>query len=326
VCTLKGPEDLEEPHPVSQGSPDAWISEIRDYLKDNFLSEDQASAERIVRLAKRCMVVEGDLYRRGANGILMRCITQEEGCDLLAEIHGGECGSHSSSRTLVGKAFRHGFYWPTALQDAAELVRSCKACQFHTKPIHTLAQALQMIPPSWPFAVWGLDILGSFPRAVGGYRYLYVAIDKFTKWPEATPVVNITKASATTFLKSIVCRFGVPNRIITDNGTQFTIQYFQEYCEDIGIQLCFASVAHPRSNGQVERANAEILRGLKIRTYSDLEKHGTKWVDQLPSVLWGNRTTPSQATGETPFFLVYGAEACLPPEITMGSLRVQAFD
>jgi hypothetical protein len=92
-----------------------------------------------------------------------------------------------------------------------------------------------MIPPSWPFAIWGLDILEPFPRAVGGYRYLYVAIDKFTKWPEATPVVNITKASATTFLKSIVCRFGVPNRIITNNGIQFTSQYFQEYCEDVDI-------------------------------------------------------------------------------------------
>jgi hypothetical protein len=326
MCTFEGSEDLEEPHPNSQGGPDAWISEIRDYLKDNIHPQDHVFAERIVRLAKRYIVVEGDLYRHGANGILMRCITQEEGCDLLAEIHGGECGSHSSSRTLVGKAFRHGFYWPTALQDAAELVKSCKACQFHAKQIHTTPQALQMIPPSWPFAVWGLDILGPFPRTVDGYRYLYVAIDKFTKWPEATPVVNITKASAIAFLKSIVCRFGVPNPIITDNGTQFKSRHFQEYCEDIGIQLCFASMAHPRSSGQVERANAEILRGLKIRTYNDLEKHDAKWVDQLPSILWGNRTTPSRATGETPFFLVYGAEACLPPEITMGSLRVQAFD
>jgi hypothetical protein len=181
VCTLEGPEDLEEPHPISQEGPDAWIFEIRDYLKDNFLPEDQASAERIVRLAKQYTVVEGDLYRRGANSIIMRCITWEEGCDLLAEIHGGDCGSHSSSRTLVGKAFRHNFYWPTALQDAAELVRSCKACQFHAKQIHTPAQALQMIPPSWAFAVWGLDILGPFPRAIGRYRHLYVAIDKFTK-------------------------------------------------------------------------------------------------------------------------------------------------
>ena len=81
----------------------------------DFLPEDQASAERIMQLAKLYTVVEGDLYRHGANGILMRCITQEEGHDLLTEIHGGECGSHSSSRTLVGKAFRHGFYRPTAL-------------------------------------------------------------------------------------------------------------------------------------------------------------------------------------------------------------------
>jgi hypothetical protein len=142
MCTLDGPEDLGEPHPVSQEGPDAWISKVRDYLKDNFLPEDQASAERIVLLTNRYTVVKGDLYRRGANGILMRCVTREEGCDLLVEIHGGECGSHSSSRTLVGKAFRHGFYWPTALQNAAELVRSCKACQFHARQIHAPAQAL----------------------------------------------------------------------------------------------------------------------------------------------------------------------------------------
>jgi hypothetical protein len=118
---------------VSQSGLDAWISEIRDYLKENVLPEDHVAAERIVRLAKRYMVVEGNLYRRGANGILMRCITQEEGREVLTEIHGEECGSHSASHTLVGKAFRHGFYWPTTLQDAAEMVKSCEACQFHAK-------------------------------------------------------------------------------------------------------------------------------------------------------------------------------------------------
>jgi hypothetical protein len=183
-----------------------------------------------------------------------------------------------------------------------------------------------MIPPSWQFAVWGADILGPFPRAVGRYRYLFVTIDKFTKWLEATPVVSIIQGAAVAFLKSIVCRFGVPSRIIIDNGTQFTSRIFQEYCEGIGTQLCFASVAHPRSNGQVERTNAEILRGLKTRTYDCLKKHGANWVSELPSVLWGNRTTPNRATGETPFFLVYGAKAYLPLEIIMGSPRVQAFD
>jgi hypothetical protein len=94
------------------------------------------------------------------------------------------------------------------------------------KQIHTPAQALQMIPPFWPFAVWGVDILGPFPRAVGGYRFLFVAIDKFTKWPEATPVVSITQGATVAFLKSIVYRFGVPSRIITNNGTQFRSRLF----------------------------------------------------------------------------------------------------
>jgi hypothetical protein len=171
-----------------------------------------------------------------------------------------------------------------------------------------------------------VDILGSFPRAVDGYRFLFVAIDKFTKWPEATPVVNITQGVVVAFLKSIVYRFGVPNYIIMDNETQFTSRIFQEYCEGIDTQLCFVSVAHPRSNGQAERANAEILRGLKTHTYDCLKKHGANWVNELPSVLWGNRTTPSRATGDTPFFLVYGVEACLPPEILMDSPWVQSFD
>jgi transposase InsO family protein len=117
-------------------------------------------------------------------------------------------------------------------------------------------------------------------------------------------VVNITQGAVVVFLRSIVCRFGVPSRIITDNGTQFTSRLFQEYCEGIGTQLCFASVAHPRSNDQAERANTKILRGLKTHTYGCLKKQGANWVNELPSVLWGNQTTPSRATGETPFFLV----------------------
>jgi hypothetical protein len=91
---------------------------------------------------------------------------------------------------------------------------------------HTPVQALQMIPPSWPFAVWGVDILGPFPKAVGGYRFIFVAIDKFTKWLEATPVVNITQGVVVAFLRSIVRRFGFPSHIITDNGTQFTSRLF----------------------------------------------------------------------------------------------------
>jgi hypothetical protein len=91
--------------PKAKVGPEIWIKEIWTYLKNNILLDDSASANQIDRLAKRYTLVERDLYRRGANGILMRCITREDGCELLVEVHGGECGNHVSSRTLVSKAF-----------------------------------------------------------------------------------------------------------------------------------------------------------------------------------------------------------------------------
>ena len=86
------------------------MDDIYDYLKEKFLPEDDATTERIARQSKRYAMVDGDLYRRGIDGVFLRCISREEGGKLLAHIHEGECGSHSSSRTLVGKAFRQGFY------------------------------------------------------------------------------------------------------------------------------------------------------------------------------------------------------------------------
>ena len=94
----------------------------------------------------------------------------------------------------------------------------------------------------------------------------------------------------------------------------------------MGTKVCYASVAHSRSNGQVERANAEVLRGLKTKTFDRFKAGGTGWIDQVPTVLWSLRTTPCRATGETPFSLVYGAEAVLPTELKYGSPRVRAYD
>ena len=99
-----------------------------------------------------------------------------------------------------------------------------------------------------------------------------------------------------------------------------------QYTQDLDSKVCFASVAHPRSNGQAERANAEVLRGLRTKTFDRLHKSGRRWIDELPAVLWSIRTTPNRATGQTPFALVYGAEAVHPMELIYGSPRVLAYD
>ena len=83
-------------------------------------------------------------------------------------------------------------------------MKSFEACQFHAKQIHQPTQGHQTIPLLWPFAVWGLDILGPFPRASGGYRYLHVVVDKFTKWAEVEAVRTIPAGSAVKFIKGAV--------------------------------------------------------------------------------------------------------------------------
>ncbi len=117
----------------------------------------------------------------------------------------------------------------------------------------------------------------------------------------------------------------MPHRIITDNGSQFINADFQDYCIGLGVKICFASVSHPQSNGQVERANDIVLQGIKTRVYDKLMSHDKKWGEELPSVLWAVRTIPTTSNKETPFFLVYGSEAMLPTELRHQSTRVQKY-
>jgi len=126
------------------------------------LPEDRSEARRIARRAKSYVIYgeSKELYRRSPTGILQRCITIEEGRKLLEDLHSGACGHHAAPRTLVGNAFRQGFYWPMAVADAIELVRSCHGHQFYAKQTHLPTHALQMIPITWPFAVGGLDLVG----------------------------------------------------------------------------------------------------------------------------------------------------------------------
>jgi len=139
-----------------------WRTPFLDCLIRCELPEDRSEARRIARRAKSYIIYgeSNELCRRSPTGILQRCITIEEGRKLLEDLHSGACGHHAAPQTLVGNAFRQGFYWPTAVADAIELVRSCHGCQFYAKQTHLPAHALQMIPIMWPFVVWGLDLVG----------------------------------------------------------------------------------------------------------------------------------------------------------------------
>jgi transposase InsO family protein len=121
-------------------------------------------------------------------------------------------------------------------------------------------------------------LVGPLQKAPGGYTHLLVAIDKFSKWIEVRPLNSIRSEQAMAFFTNIIHRFGVSNSIITDNGTQFTGRKFLDFCKDHHIRVDWAAVAHPMTNGQVERGNGMILQGLKPRIYNDLNKFGKRWI------------------------------------------------
>jgi len=201
--------------PTANGND--WRAPFVKYLSDSSGFQDKTENERLMRHSKNYILVDGRLMRKNANSeVLLKCISQDDGIKLLDDIHAGSCGNHATSRTLVGKAFRADFYWPSAVADAEKLVWHCEGCQFFTKQTHVPAHEIQTIPLSWPFAGWGLDMIGPFKPAPGNFKYVFVLIDKFSKWIEYMPLVESTSEKAMEFLNQIIHRFRVPNSIITD--------------------------------------------------------------------------------------------------------------
>src|SRR3954466_16251557 len=120
-----------------------------------------------------------------SHNVFQRCVSPEEGRAILNEIHSGDCGEHADSRSLAAKAYRHEFYWLTTHADAEDIVKKSDGCQCYAKQDHVSAQELRMIPITWPFALWGLDMVGPFKRSPNKNTHLLVAVGKFTKWVEA---------------------------------------------------------------------------------------------------------------------------------------------
>jgi hypothetical protein len=166
-------------------------------------------------------------------------------------------------------------------------------------------------------------MIGPFKKPQGGYTHVLVPIDKFTKWIEYKPIASLTSAKAVEFIQDIMFRFRIPNSIITDLGSNFTSSEFFDFCEQRSIQIKYASVAHPRANSQVERANGMILEALRKKVFDKNEKFVGKWIRELPHVVWSLRTQPSRELhGNTPFFMVYGSEAVLPADLRFGARDV----
>ncbi|GKV05317.1 hypothetical protein SLEP1_g17345 [Rubroshorea leprosula] len=305
--------------------PDApnWTDPIREYLLDGTVPGDKQEKMKLQRKASRYTLVGDVLYKRSYSLPLLRCLTPYEAEYALREVHEGVCGSHVGAQTLAHKVLRQGYYWPNMQEDAKKFVQRCQKCQFFAHLTHQPAEELTSMTAPWPFAQWGVDLLGPYVKAVGGATHLVVVVNYFTKWVEAKPLSYLTSRRIEDFLfSSVICKYGIPNQIIADNSPQFNCNSFRDFCSSYGIKLVFTSVYHPEANGMVESVNKAILEGIKPR----LDQLKTKWVDELNNVLWAYQTTSRTATGETPYHLAFGTEAIIPVEIGVPSLRISHFE
>ncbi|RVW90981.1 Pro-Pol polyprotein [Vitis vinifera] len=205
------------------------------------------------------------------------------------------CGNHSGGRTLAHRAHSQGYYWPTMKKDAATYVKKCDKCQRHAPIPHVPSETLKPISGPWPFAQWGMDIVGPLPTAVAQKKFLLVATDYFSKWVEAEAYASIKDKDVTNIT-------------------------FRNFCSELNIRNLYSTPRYPQSNGQAEATNKTLIIALKKR----LEQAKGKWVEELPGVLWAYRTTPGRPIGNTPFALAYGMDAVIPTEIGLPTIRTEA--
>ncbi|KAJ4821053.1 Pol-polyprotein [Rhynchospora pubera] len=322
---------LEVPHPsidilafevyiVEAGKE--WYALLWNFLKEGKLPEEDKVARKVKRWALEFTIRDGLLLKKGYGIPWLTCVGRAKADEIIAEVHEGICGSHQGITSLGKRIVRAGFYWPSLKKDVETYVRRCEKCQFHARIPRQPPHPMQSISSSWPFDVWGLDLLGPFPQGQGNVKFLVVAVEYFTKWIEAKPLATITSQKIVDFARhQIVYRYGIPHTFISDNGTQFTGALFQDFCKGLGIRSCTSSVCHPQSNGLAEVSNRTILEGLKRK----IEGSKNTWPEYLDEILWAYRTTPRSSTGRSPFSMVYGMEAVTPMEAVHPTLRTKSY-
>lgn len=227
VETLSQPSIEEVSYIMEVDEKPTWMTPFKDYLLNGVLPTSRNEARKLLRKVPRFLMQGDTLYRRGFSAPLLRCVSQDEAREILENVHEGNCGDYAGGQNLARKILRYGYFWPTLNRDALNYAQRCDRCQRFAKiPRAPANEITQMVSP-WPFAVWGIDLIGELPMARGGAKYVIVAVDYFTKWVEAEPMTTITSAKVVSFvIRNIIYRYGVPYKIITDNGTQFESSYF----------------------------------------------------------------------------------------------------
>ncbi|PNY14157.1 retrotransposon protein putative unclassified [Trifolium pratense] len=294
-----------------------WRKPIADYLENPIGS----TPRNIKYKASNYVIIGNELFKKTLEGVLLKCLSENEAYLAISDVHSGACGSHQSGHKMKWLLVRQGMYWPSMLRNCIDFAKGCQECQKHGGIQHVPASELHSIIKPWPFRGWALDLIGEIkPASSKNQRYIIVGIDYFTKWIEAVPLPNVDQEEVISFIQNhIIYRFGIPETITTDQGSVFTGRKMQEFAQQTGFKLLTSTPYYAQANGQVEAAN-KIIIGL-IRKH--IAQKPRNWNKTLNQVLWACRNSPKESTNSTPFRLTYGHDAVLPVEIYLQSIRIQ---
>lgn len=205
----------------------------------------------------------------------------------------------------------------TMESDCCLHAKACHKFQIYGDKVHVPLVPLNVVTSPWAFSMWGINMIGRIePTASNRHHFILVAIDYFTKWVEVASYANVTKQVVAHFIKqNIICRYGIPEKIIIDNGSNLNNKMMIELCQNFKIKHHNSSPYRLKMNRVVKAANKNIKKIVQkmVMTYRD-------WHEMLPFALHGYRTSVRTSTGATPFSLVYGMEAIFPVEVEFPSL------
>ena len=220
-----------------------------------------------------------------------------------------ERGGHLCSDKVLKMVSKH-FIWPGMSRDVLEHCRACSICQVKSKHVPRKAPVVDRPLLSEPFESVAVDIVGPLPKGKGGCRYLLTYICLATRWPEAVPLRSVTAKSVADGLWEIFSRTGIPEVMLTDQGSQFTGRVVKCLCDWMGIARIRTSPYHPQTNGVVERMHGSLkaILGKSVKSEND-------WVGFVSLALFVLRQMPHADSGHSPFDLVYGFRVRTPLDV-----------
>ena len=262
----------------------------------------------IRRISTQYICKNNVLYRNTKEGI-RKVILPKQVEPILYHLHRDMSGAHLGVDAVIGK-IKDRYYWPQLGEDVKEYIRSCDICQ--RRGPQQRREELIPIKIQGPFHRIGIDIKGPLPVTSNGNRYIVIAMDYFSKWPEAKAIPNMKAETVAKFIyEDIICRHGVPQEILSDRGTSFVNKIISELCQNYQTKHRLTSAYRPQTNGMVECFNRTLGECI-AKLVNDNNKEWDQFVD---AVLLAYRTKRHKTTSKTPFYLVYGREATLPLDL-----------